>query len=266
MDDILLKILKVKHAEVAELKKSRSSNDLLREAEAPQDTRGFANALKERIDIKKNAVIAEIKKASPSKGVIREDFNPDALAISYAAGGASCLSVLTDTQFFQGSHDYLRRARAACALPVICKDFMVDPYQIYRARAFGADCILLIVAALDDKQLQDFEQIAMDLKMDALIEVHNESEMERALRLKSPMIGVNNRDLRSFKTDIHNTLRLKNMLAQEKDRFLITESGILSRDDVKLMNDNDVYGFLIGEAFMRQEDPGKALAAMMAQD
>ena len=145
MDDILLKILKVKHAEVAELKKSRSSNDLLREAEARQDTRGFANALKERIDIKKNAVIAEIKKASPSKGVIREDFNPDALAISYAAGGASCLSVLTDTQFFQGSHDYLRRARAACALPVICKDFMVDPYQIYRARAFGADCIFCLL-------------------------------------------------------------------------------------------------------------------------
>lgn len=265
MEDILLKILDVKREEVAELKKTRSSNDLLREAEARQDTRGFANALKERIDLKKNAVIAEIKKASPSKGVIREDFNPDALAISYAAGGAACLSVLTDSRFFQGSHDYLRRARAACSLPVICKDFMVDPYQIYRARAFGADCILLIVAALDDKELQDFEQIAMELKMDALIEVHDEHEMERALKLQSPMIGVNNRDLRTFKTDIHNTLRLKPMLSQEKHRFLITESGILSQADVRLMNDNDIYGFLIGEAFMREEDPGKALAAMMAQ-
>lgn len=265
MEDILLKILDVKREEVAELKKTRSSNDLLREAEARQDTRGFANALKERIDLKKNAVIAEIKKASPSKGVIREDFNPDALAISYAAGGAACLSVLTDSRFFQGSHDYLRRARAACSLPVICKDFMVDPYQIYRARAFGADCILLIVAALDDKELQDFEQIAMELKMDALIEVHDEHEMERALKLQSPMIGVNNRDLRTFKTDIHNTLRLKSMLSQEKHRFLITESGILSQADVRLMNDNDIYGFLIGEAFMREEDPGKALAAMMAQ-
>ncbi|WP_432785546.1 Indole-3-glycerol phosphate synthase [Oligella sp. MSHR50489EDL] len=265
MEDILLKILNVKREEVAELKKTRSSNDLLREAEARQDTRGFANALKERIDLKKNAVIAEIKKASPSKGVIREDFNPDALAISYAAGGAACLSVLTDSRFFQGSHDYLRRARAACSLPVICKDFMVDPYQIYRARAFGADCILLIVAALDDKELQDFEQIAMELKMDALIEVHDEHEMERALKLQSPMIGVNNRDLRTFKTDIHNTLRLKPMLSQEKHRFLITESGILSQADVQLMNENDIYGFLIGESFMREEDPGKALATMMAQ-
>ena len=156
MDDILLKILDVKHEEVAELKKIRSTNDLLREAEARQDTRGFANALKERIDAKKNAVIAEIKKASPSKGVIREDFEPAALAMSYAAGGATCLSVLTDTQFFQGSHDFLRRARAACSLPVLCKDFMVDPYHLSRARAFGADCNLIIVAALDAKQLQDF--------------------------------------------------------------------------------------------------------------
>ncbi|MDO5666623.1 MAG: indole-3-glycerol phosphate synthase TrpC [Alcaligenaceae bacterium] len=266
MDDILLKILNVKHEEVAELKKIRSTNDLLREAEARQDTRGFANALKERIDIKKNAVIAEIKKASPSKGVIREDFEPSALAMSYAAGGAACLSVLTDSQFFQGSHDFLRRARAACSLPVICKDFMVDPYQIYRARAFGADCILLIVAALDDKELHDFEQIATELKMDALIEVHNEQEMERALKLKSPLIGINNRDLRSFKTDIHNTLRLKDMLPKDENRLLITESGILSKDDVKLMNNNDVYGFLIGEAFMRENDPGQALATMMAQD
>lgn len=266
MDDILLKILDVKHDEVAELKKTRSTNDLLREAEARQDTRGFANALKERIDAKRNAVIAEIKKASPSKGVIREDFKPDALAMSYAAGGAACLSVLTDTQFFQGSHDFLRRARAACSLPVLCKDFMVDPYQIYRARAFGADCILLIVAALDDKELQDFEQIAIELNMDALIEVHDEKEMERALQLKSPLIGVNNRNLRTFETDIHNTLRLKDMLPQNENRLLITESGILSKEDVKLMNDNEIYGFLIGEAFMREDDPGQALAAMMAQD
>ena len=266
MDDILLKILDVKHEEVAELKKIRSTNDLLREAEARQDTRGFANALKERIDAKKNAVIAEIKKASPSKGVIREDFEPAALAMSYAAGGATCLSVLTDTQFFQGSHDFLRRARAACSLPVLCKDFMVDPYQIYRARAFGADCILLIVAALDDKQLQDFEQIATELNMDALVEVHDEKEMERALQLKSPLIGVNNRNLRTFETDIHNTIRLKDLVPQDENRLLITESGILTKDDVKLMNDNEVYGFLIGEAFMRQEDPGKALSIMMAQD
>lgn len=266
MDNILLKILDVKHEEVAELRKTRSTNDLLREAEARQDTRGFANALKERIDAKRNAVIAEIKKASPSKGVIRKDFEPDALAMSYAAGGATCLSVLTDSQFFQGSHDFLRRARAACSLPVLCKDFMVDPYQIYRARAFGADCILLIVAALDDKELQDFEQIATELKMDVLIEVHDEKEMERALKLKSPLVGINNRDLRTFQTDIHNTIRLKDMLPKDESRLLITESGIFSKDDVKLMNDNDIYGFLIGEAFMREEDPGKALAAMMAQD
>ena len=266
MDNILLKILDVKREEVAELKKIRSSNDLLREAEARQDTRGFANALKERIDAKQNAVIAEIKKASPSKGIIREDFEPDALAMSYATGGAACLSVLTETQFFQGSHDFLRRARAACSLPVLCKDFMINPYQIYRARAFGADCILLIVAALDDKELHDFEQIATELKMDVLVEVHDEKEMERALKLKSPLIGVNNRDLRSFETDIHNTIRLKDMVSEEQNRLLITESGILHKDDVKLMNDNDIYGFLIGEAFMRQEDPGQALATMMAQD
>lgn len=266
MDNILLKILDVKREEVAELKKIRSSNDLLREAEARQDTRGFANALKERIDAKQNAVIAEIKKASPSKGIIREDFEPDALAMSYATGGAACLSVLTETQFFQGSHDFLRRARAACSLPVLCKDFMVNPYQIYRARAFGADCILLIVAALDDKELHDFEQIATELKMDVLVEVHDEKEMERALKLKSPLIGVNNRDLRSFETDIHNTIRLKDMVSEKQNRLLITESGILHKDDVKLMNDNDIYGFLIGEAFMRQEDPGQALATMMAQD
>jgi indole-3-glycerol phosphate synthase len=174
--------------------------------------------------------------------------------------------VLTETQFFQGSHDFLRRARAACSLPVLCKDFMVDPYQIYRARAFGADCILLIVAALDDKELQDFEQIATGLKMDVLVEVHDAAEMGRALKLKSPLIGVNNRDLRSFETDIHNTIRLKDMVPQEQNRILITESGILQKEDVKLMNDNDIYGFLIGEAFMRQEDPGQALATMMAQD
>jgi indole-3-glycerol phosphate synthase len=266
MDNILLKILDVKKEEVAELKKTRSSNDLLREAEARQDTRGFARSLQERIEVKKNAVIAEIKKASPSKGVIREDFEPDALAASYAAGGAACLSVLTETQFFQGSHDFLRRARAACALPVLCKDFMVDPYQIYRARAFGADCILLIVAALDDKELHDFEQIATDLKMDVLVEVHDEKEMERALKLKSPLIGVNNRDLRSFETDIRNSIRLKDLVPTDENRLLITESGILTKDDVKLMNDNDIYGFLIGEAFMRQQDPGQALATMMAQD
>lgn len=266
MDNILLKILDVKKEEVAELKKTRSSNDLLREAEARQDTRGFARSLQERIEVKKNAVIAEIKKASPSKGVIREDFEPDALAASYAAGDAACLSVLTETQFFQGSHDFLRRARAACALPVLCKDFMVDPYQIYRARAFGADCILLIVAALDDKELHDFEQIATDLKMDVLVEVHDEKEMERALKLKSPLIGVNNRDLRSFETDIRNSIRLKDLVPTDENRLLITESGILTKDDVKLMNDNDIYGFLIGEAFMRQQDPGQALATMMAQD
>ena len=266
MDNILLKILDVKKEEVAELKKTRSSNDLLREAEARQDTRGFARSLQERIEVKKNAVIAEIKKASPSKGVIREDFEPDALAASYAAGGAACLSVLTETQFFQGSHDFLRRARAACALPVLCKDFMLDPYQIYRARAFGADCILLIVAALDDKELHDFEQIATDLKMDVLVEVHDEKEMERALKLKSPLIGVNNRDLRSFETDIRNSIRLKDLVPTDENRLLITESGILTKDDVKLMNDNDIYGFLIGEAFMRQQDPGQALATMMAQD
>ncbi|CAM5189432.1 indole-3-glycerol phosphate synthase TrpC [Oligella ureolytica] len=196
LDTILVQLLEVISEEVADLKRLAAVNDL-ETSRGRQDPRGFANALKERIDVKRNAVIAEIKKASPSKGVIREDFEPDALAMSYAAGGAACLSVLTETQFFQGSHDFLRRARAACSLPVLCKDFMVDPYQIYRARAFGADCILLIVAALDNKELLDFEQIASGLKMELLVEVHDAAEMKRALKLITTN-GLNNRALRAL--------------------------------------------------------------------
>lgn len=260
-DDILEKILAVKREEIAVLRQIRSADDLLAEANARQDVRGFAKAIREKIEAKQNAVIAEIKKASPSKGVIREDFNPSAIAMDYAANGATCLSVLTDKQFFQGSPDYLRQARAACALPVLRKDFIIDPYQIIRSRAIGADCILLIVSALSDEQLQEFESVSFELGMDVLVEVHDRQELERALRLKTPLLGINNRSLRTFDVSLQNTLDL--LADIPEDRLIITESGIHSRTDVLQMNAHNVYGFLIGEAFMRQEKPGEALASFL---
>lgn len=260
-DDILEKILAVKREEIAVLKQIRSTEDLLAEANARKDVRGFANALRAKIEAKQNAVIAEIKKASPSKGVIRENFNPSEIAVDYAAHGATCLSVLTDKQFFQGSPDYLRQARAACPLPVLRKDFIIDPYQIVRSRAIGADCILLIVSALSDTQLQEFESLSFELGMDVLVEVHDREELERALKLKTPLLGINNRSLRSFEVSLNNTLDLLNDVPE--DRLVITESGIHSRDDVLKMNAHNVYGFLIGEAFMREASPGSALASFL---
>jgi indole-3-glycerol phosphate synthase len=257
MNDILAKILQTKKVEVATARQMRSESDLLREARSRKDLRGFARAIENRIASGKPAVIAEIKKASPSKGVIRESFQPTEIANSYAAHGAACLSVLTDVQFFQGSYDYLRQARAACTLPVLRKDFIVDPYQIIHSRALGADCILLIVAALSRAQLKEFESVATELGMDVLVEIHDRDELDAALELETPLLGINNRNLRSFETSLQTTLDLLPHIPE--GRRVVTESGILTPDDVRLMRDNGIQAFLVGEAFMRAEDPGVAL-------
>ena len=257
MNDILAKILQTKKEEVAAARQLRSEADLLREAKSRKDVRGFARALQYKISQDKPAIIAEVKKASPSKGIIRENFNPTEIATSYAAHGAACLSVLTDMQYFQGSYDHLRQARAACALPILRKDFMVDPYQIIHARAIGADCILLIVAALSPNQLLEYEALANELGMDVLVEVHDQAELDIALNMKSVLLGINNRDLRTFETSIQNTIQLLDLIPE--DKLVITESGILNADDVKTMRDHKVNAFLVGEAFMRQPDPGVAL-------
>lgn len=257
MNDILAKILQTKKVEVATARQMRSESDLLREARSRKDLRGFATAIENRIASGRPAVIAEIKKASPSKGVIRESFQPTEIANSYAAHGAACLSVLTDVQFFQGSYDYLRQARAACALPVLRKDFIVDPYQIIHSRALGADCILLIVAALSRAQLKEFESVATELGMDVLVEIHDRDELDAALELETPLLGINNRNLRTFETSLQTTLDLLPHIPE--GRRVVTESGILTPDDVRLMRGNGVQAFLVGEAFMRAEDPGAAL-------
>lgn len=257
MNDILAKILETKKIEVATARQMRSESELLREAKGRKDLRGFAHAIEEKINQGKPAVIAEIKKASPSKGVIRQNFNPTEIAATYAAHGAACLSVLTDVQFFQGGYDYLRQARAACSLPVLRKDFMIDPYQIIHARALGADCVLLIVAALDLEHLRELEAVATELGMDVLVEVHDRAELDIALMLNTPLLGINNRNLRTFETSLDTTL---NMLADiPAGKRIITESGILSAADVALMRDHQVQAFLVGEAFMRADDPGVAL-------
>ncbi len=262
MNDILARILETKKAEVATARQMRSESDVLREAKSRKDLRGFARAIEEKIAQGKPGVIAEIKKASPSKGVIRENFNPVEIASSYAAHGAACLSVLTDVQFFQGSYDYLRQARAACSLPVLRKDFMIDPYQIAHARALGADCILLIVAALSLSQLKEFECVATELGMDVLVEVHDRAELDTALQLNSSLLGINNRNLRSFETSLQNTLDL--LPAIPEGKRVVTESGILAPQDVQKMREHGVNAFLIGEAFMRAPDPGLALQALFA--
>ena len=261
MNDILAKILTIKAEEVATARQMRSESELLREAQARQDVRGFAQAIESKIARGLPGVIAEVKKASPSKGILRENFNPAEIAASYAAHGAACLSVLTDVQFFQGSHDNLRMARAACPLPVLRKDFIIDPYQIISARAMGADCVLFIVAALDAAQLRDFEDVAMGLGMDVLVEVHGPAELDIALSLKTPLLGVNNRNLRTFETKLSNTLDLLPRIPAGKR--VVTESGILTPEDVKLMRDSGVNAFLVGEAFMRAPEPGVELARMM---
>ncbi|WP_353151894.1 indole-3-glycerol phosphate synthase TrpC [Pollutimonas bauzanensis] len=257
MNDILSQILDTKKIEIATARQMRSEADMLREAKSRKDVRGFARAIEKKIALGQPGVIAEIKKASPSKGVIRENFNPVEIASSYAAHGAACLSVLTDVQYFQGSYDYLRQARAACTLPVLRKDFMIDPYQIVHSRAIGADCILLIVAALSPQQLREFETIATELGMDVLVEVHDRAELDIALELNTSLVGINNRNLRSFETSLQTTLDL--LSAVPEGKRVVTESGILSSDDVKLMRDNDVHAFLVGEAFMRAPEPGVAL-------
>jgi indole-3-glycerol phosphate synthase len=262
MNDILAKILDTKKTEVATARQMRSESDVLREAKIRKDLRGFARAIEEKIAQGKPAVIAEIKKASPSKGVIRENFNPVEIASTYAAHGAACLSVLTDVQFFQGSYDYLRQARAACSLPVLRKDFIIDPYQIAHARALGADCILLIVAALSLAQLKEFQSLATELGMDVLVEVHDRDELDKALQLEGSLLGINNRNLRSFETSLQNTLDLLPDIPAGKR--VITESGILTPEDVRKMREHEVNAFLVGEAFMRAPDPGVALRELFA--
>jgi len=260
MSDILNKILAVKAEEVAAARQMRSESDLLREAQARNDVRGFAQAIEEKIAAGHAGVIAEVKKASPSKGVLRENFEPASIAASYARHGAACLSVLTDVQFFQGSHDYLRQARAACALPVLRKDFIIDPYQIVSARAMGADCILLIVAALDAAQLADLEACAFELGMDVLVEVHDAAELSIALDMNTSLIGINNRNLRTFETSLQTTIDL--LPGIPADKRVITESGILLQQHVRLMREHNVNAFLVGEAFMRAPDPGAELARL----
>jgi indole-3-glycerol phosphate synthase len=262
MSDILEKILAVKVQEIHAARALRSESELLREAQARDDIRGFAQAIENKIASGQPGVIAEIKKASPSKGIFKADFYPANIAASYAAGGAACLSVLTDVQFFHGAQDHLRQARAACALPVLRKDFMIDPYQIVAARAMGADCILLIVAALDQALMLDLEACALSLGMDVLVEIHDASELDRALELQTNLLGINNRNLRTFETSLQNTLDL--LPRVPKGKRVVTESGILTRDDVALMRSYDVNAFLVGEAFMRTPDPGVELARLIA--
>ena len=256
--DILKKILQRKQQEIAERSKRLPINLLQQLAENAEPVRGFVEAIERKLAAGQSAVIAEVKKASPSKGVLREDFRPAEIALSYENGGAACLSVLTDQDFFQGHEDYLKQARTACQLPVIRKDFIIDPYQVFEARAIGADCILLIVAALDDDQLEQLSQLAILLDMDVLVEVHNEEELHRALVLNLPLIGINNRDLHTFETSLETTIKLLNFIPDET--IVITESGILGKEDVTFMREHGVNGFLVGEAFMRADEPGEALA------
>lgn len=259
MSDILSKIIAVKHEEIAAAKKAISLSQLAEQA-AAQNHRDFVAALRHKRDAGLAGVIAEVKKASPSKGLIRENFNPAEIAASYQQGGAACLSVLTDVQFFQGCAAYLQQARAACELPVLRKDFIIDPWQVVEARAMGADCILLIVSALEDGQMQELEAQAHELGMAVLVEVHDADELERSLRLTTPLIGVNNRNLRTFETTIETTISL---LAQlPADRMVVTESGIATREHVIRLREANVNNFLVGEAFMRADEPGQELAAM----
>ena len=266
MSDILNKIVAVKREEIAVALKRKSLAAMRADAESRVLTRDFVGALRAKISAGQAAVIAEIKKASPSKGVLRAEFIPADIAQSYAEGdgkvSAACLSVLTDRQFFQGEPDFLKQARASCQLPVLRKDFMIEPYQIYESRAMGADCILLIAASLDDAQMAEMEAMARSLDMAVLVEVHDAPELARALKLKTPLLGINNRNLRSFEVSLQTTLDLRQQVPA--DRILVTESGILARADVLRMREAGVHAFLVGEAFMRASDPGAALAELFA--
>ena len=262
MDDILQRILARKADEIAE-RSARTTLDKLRSRCADASPpRGFVDALRTKIGAGQAAVIAEVKKASPSQGVIRANFDPATIARSYEAGGAACLSVLTDIDFFQGADAYLRAARDACTLPVLRKDFTVDAYQVYEARVLGADCILLIVAALDDATLVGLSELAHKLGMDVLVEAHDEAELTRALTTPARLIGINNRNLRTFQTSLDTTLNLRDRVPA--DRLLVTESGIHSRADVQRMRGADIHAFLVGEAFMRAHDPGAELRRLFA--
>jgi indole-3-glycerol phosphate synthase len=260
--DILKKILDKKLEEIANRKQRMSVADLEDIAQGIEKPRGFYKALQHKVSAQKPAIIAEIKKASPSQGVIRENFEPITIGLDYAMNGAACLSVLTDKDFFQGAEAYLSMVRQRCPLPVIRKDFMIDPYQIYETRALGADCILLIVAALGDGQMQELSDTATNLGLDVLVESHDAEELERALKLDTKLIGINNRNLRTFETSLQTTLDLKAMIPP--DKIVITESGIHSHDDVQLMLNNDIYAFLVGESFMRAESPGQKMRELFA--
>ena len=262
MSDILNKILATKAMEVAAAKAKISIERMQEFAYAQPKPRDFVGAISAKIAAGNAAVIAEIKKASPSKGVIRADFNPAEIAKSYEAGGAACLSVLTDLEYFQGSADYLKQARAACNLPVLRKDFMIDAYQVYEARAMGADCILLIAAAIDLAKMRELESVAHLLGMAVLVEVHNAEELDLALQLKTPLLGINNRNLRTFEVTLQTTLDLLPRISS--DKIIVTESGIFTSDDVALMRKNNVHTFLVGEAFMRKVDPGVELAKVFS--
>ncbi len=260
--DILKKILATKAEEVAKRKLRMSITDLAGITSDTEMPRGFAQALQSKAASKQAAIIAEVKKASPSKGVIRENFKPIEIAQDYAMNGATCLSVLTDKEYFQGGEVNLQLARQACPLPVLRKDFMIDPYQIHESRALGADCILLIVAALSDMQMHELADTTQELGMDILVEVHDKAEMQRALKLDTPLMGINNRNLRTFETSLQTTLDLQAMVPE--DRLVITESGIHTPEDVQLMKGNGIYTFLVGEAFMRAEHPGAKMRELFS--
>ena len=259
---VLKKILATKAQEISQRQQQRPLVEVKAAAldTDPAELRGFYQAMRNKVDHQQAAVIAEIKKASPSKGILRQDFRPAAIAESYQAGGAACLSVLTDQDYFQGHETFLTEARNACSLPVIRKDFLIDPYHIYEARCLNADCVLLIVSALSTMQLQDLEGLAHELGMDVLVEVHDAEELQQALTLKTPLLGINNRNLHTFDVGLNTTIELLNSVPA--DRLLVTESGILAKDDVRLMQDHNVHGFLVGEAFMRAQSPGEELARL----
>lgn len=260
--DILKKIIARKREEIAERSQQVSLDEMVERAAAADACRGFVASMKNKLAAGQAAVIAEIKKASPSKGVMREHFVPAEIAASYEKGGAACLSILTDKDFFQGSEEYLQQARAACSLPVIRKDFIIDPYQVYEARAINADCILLIVSALEDAQMKMLAELAAQLGMDVLVEVHDADELQRMLPLNLPLVGINNRNLRTFEVSLKTTLDMLDSISG--DRIVVTESAIHTEEDVALMRSHDVNAFLVGETFMRADDPGEQLAKLFS--